>query len=781
MRISLLALVLLTGLPSFGQISGVVTDERGEPLPGATVLHITDSTWVTTDLEGRFSISDIRGDFRLEVRYLSYHNEIYRGTAPESGIRIRMHVMSTVLDGVIITGEHDHLEDALHTDHLSASDLAIVDRTTLAAALSQTAGVDVLKTGVGIGKPVIRGLSNQRIVVSDRGVVQQGQQWGNDHGLELDAYGVERLEILKGPGSLLHGSDALGGVVKVLPPLVPEEGHIRAGIETQYKSNNAHYGGSAWLSGHHSKWTYRGRYSRQDYGDYRVPADTFVFLTFALPIFDNRLKNTAGQEESFEASIGRVSTTAVTTVTFNRYGLDVGLFPGAIGFPQAFGLQPDGNNRDIDFPSQSVRHDKIIFNHRQDLKDGLIWHFDAGWQNNDRQEFSFPEFHSAGVVDPNDRLSLRLQLQTFSLSTHLDHELKSGWAVAYGGSFESQRSESSGFEFLLPGYTMFRAGAFAVAGFQPSERARLTLGGRLDLGQNDAEAGVRRVFDSEGNLRDSLEVAAVDGLFYNAAASLGYARELVPDRLNFRGHIGKSFRIPHPAETSSNGVHHGTFRHEQGNADLRSEHGYQLDADLEWFSGIWSVDLAAYFNFFEGFIYLAPSGRLSSLPEAGQIYQYRQQDAIYTGAELTLGVEPVEDLEIQLRAAYLYNYNLESGLALPFTPPANVRIPISYRPAEEDAKVEWSVRVEPRYYFAQNRVDRNEEVTPDAFLIDAGVQLRINPGESEKVGLEFNLQVFNILDTRYLDHLSRYRLIEVPEPGRNIVLGFKMPLDFHLN
>ena len=768
-------------MPSWGQVSGVVTDEQGDPLPSATVLYTGDSTWVTTDLEGRFSLADVKGDFRLVVRYLSYHEEIYRGTAPDLGLRIRMHEESTVLGGVIITGEHDHLEDALHTDHLNASDLAIVDRTTLAAALSQTAGVDVLKTGVGIGKPVIRGLSNQRIVVSDRGIAQQGQQWGNDHGLELDAYGVERLEILKGPGSLLHGSDALGGVVKIMPPPVPEDGHIRAGIETQYKSNNGHYGGTAWLSGHQGQWTYRGRYSRQDFGDYRVPADTFVYLSFALPIFDGRLKNTAGQEESFEASIGRISKNSVSTIGFSRYSLDVGFFAGAIGFPQAFALQPDGDSRDIDFPSQSVVHDKIILNHRQDLREGLTWHLDAGWQQNTRREFSFPEFHSAGTVDPEDRLALMLELRTLTLNTHLDQELGQSWELAYGASLEHQQSESSGFEFLLPGYRMTRAGAFAVAGFQPSERARLTLGGRLDLGQNDADAGLRRVFDSEGNLMDSLEVAAIDGLFYNAAASVGYARELIPDKLNFRGHLGKSFRIPHPAETSTNGIHHGTFRHEQGNADLRSEHGYQLDADLEWFSGIWSVDLAAYFNFFEGFIYLAPSGRLSPLPEAGQIYQYRQQDAIYTGAELTLGVEPVEALEIELRAAYLYNYNLESGLALPFTPPANVRVPISYRPSREDAKVEWSLRAEPRYYFAQNRVDRNEEATPDAFLLDAGIQLRINPGESEKVGLEFNLQVFNILDTRYLDHLSRYRLIEVPEPGRNIVLGFKMPLDFHIN
>lgn len=132
-----------------------------------------------------------------------------------------------------------------------------------------------------------------RISVTENGIKQEGQQWGSDHGLEIDAFNIERVTVRKGPSSLLYGSDAMGGVVEITQGPPPFDNQIFGEAMVLGKSVNETFGGSVLLGLKKNAWYTKFRYSEQRFGDYRIPTDTIVYLTQKVPIYNRKLKNTA--------------------------------------------------------------------------------------------------------------------------------------------------------------------------------------------------------------------------------------------------------------------------------------------------------------------------------------------------------------------------------------------------------------------------------------------------------------------------------------------------------
>ena len=357
-----------------------------------------------------------------------------------------------------------------------------------------------------------------------------------------------------------------------------------------------------------------------------------------MPIVNERLKNTAGDERNLSISAGVKRNWGITRVLFSHYSLDAGLFSGAVGIPRSYALTDDGNYRDIDVPWQGVDHYRASLNQTFFFKNDHLT-FDVGFQRNHRREYSEPEFHSiplSQLKDPNDKLALELELQTFSIATHYENRFRSDWKNIYGGNVQWQDNQRGGFEYLLPDFKTFRGGLFIISEREINPQLLVNGGLRLDLGHNNTEFYRQFVWDSNENIIDSLISPATDDLFFNWSASIGTNLVLANGKWVLKGNLGKSFRVPYPAETVSNGIHHGTFRHEVGTPDLQSEHGYQLDLSADLNTNNFTGSLALYFNYFDNYIYLGPTfpAQFSPLPEAGQIFRYRQDDAIYTGFEL---------------------------------------------------------------------------------------------------------------------------------------------------
>lgn len=217
----------------------------------------------------------------------------------------------------------------------------------LMQTLGKLPGVHSMDIGSGFSKPVIRGMGFNRVSVTENGIKQEGQQWGADHGLEIDAFNVEQVNVRKGPASLLYGSDAMGGVVEITQAPPPLDDQFFGEAVLMGKSVNSLIGGSLMVgikkNGFHSKL----RYSEQRFGDYRVPTDTIVYLTQRIPIYNRRLKNTAGLERDVSWSGEYRTRRYKGGYTLSNAWQKVGFFPGAHGIPDASQVQDDGDSRNI--------------------------------------------------------------------------------------------------------------------------------------------------------------------------------------------------------------------------------------------------------------------------------------------------------------------------------------------------------------------------------------------------------------------------------------------------
>lgn len=749
-------------------INGEVLSTEGVAIAGAFVeVHETGQSTFSS-ASGMFVLNDLaKGHYHLHVRCAGFKSFAADVECPSGSLRIVLQPTDIELSEVTIENSFSKSEYARQSLDMTVIDRAGMDRMrgmTLSQSLGQLAGVNAVSTGVGIAKPVIRGLQGNRIVVNDQGIKQEGQQWGNDHGLELDQFSIERLELVKGAASLQYGSDGLGGVINVLPAGAPEEGW-HGGVQMLARTNNSLLGTSAMITYRKSRFFIRYRSTLQRYGDYRVPATSFTYLNRTLPIEAGRLRNTAGEEWHHQLAVGFMGEKVNWTLTLSRFQQRSGLFPGIVGIPTYGNVRDDGNAFNIDLPLQNVQHHKAILNLSRQMRKGWL-QVDAGVQHNARREDARPHVDGYGPM-PTTTMAHRLELFTAQATAryHLRHNER--WKSVPGVNVQYQQNRRGGFEFLLPNYNTYNAGAWWFSEWSRHSKSTVwNAGVRYDVGHMQATAFNALLYDvSQQPIGLWQRSPNVQRQFQNVSAAIGFSK-VWRQVWSFKMNAGKTFRIPNGAEMLSNGVHHGTWRHEQGDASLKAEQGYQLDATAGIERERWKLHFTPYFNYFSGYIYLRPTARFSELPDGGQVYRYTQNDALFTGAEFTGEWHPLRPLHLEVSADYVFSYNLQTTLALPFTPPFRARTQAMWEKEGEHWK--WYGGMQAWAVAAQNRVDRNEWTTPGYFLIDALAGIS-RQWKHHAVSLRLTLS--NATDRRYMNHLSLYRRLMLPEQGRNLALS----------
>jgi len=773
-------LLFVVGIPIYGQISGRITDTKGTPLFGAVLFDNEHDSGTSTDSEGYFTMHFAHDhNITLIISYVGFQSDTvivpYAAHPVQLGT-IKLTELESLLEEVHILDENSKHETSLNTQNLQQAFFEKNNKGTFATALEKLPGISAINVGVGIAKPVIRGLSSNRIIVNSYGIKQESQQWGTDHGLEIDPYDAERVEIIKGPSTIQYGSDGLGGVINIKSGLIPELNTVSGSLASHYKTNNDHLSTTGKVSLNKSNIFLTGRFSLQDFGDYTIPADRFVYNGFVLPILNNQLKNTAGNENTLTLSGGYKRKNAITRITWSKYNLEAGIFAGATGIPRSYSLQDDGDRRNIAIPKQEVTHQRLTLNQSFETEHGHII-INLGYQDNLRKEFSRPEFHNIPVsqLNVNEELALQLHLRTFTLNTHYEKEWTNS-KMNIGIDVQKQTNIRGGFEYLLPDFQTFRSGAFVLSEKVLNKTLTLHGGLRLDYGHNDNDFFRQYIWDSNENIIDSLVTKAENSPFYNWSAAVGLHQNLGSDSY-IKYNVARSFRIPHPVETSSNGIHHGTFRHEQGTPGLESEVGYQTDISFSKKAKSWSLDVSTFFNYFRNYIYLGPTfpARFSNLPESGQIFRYRQDNAIYTGFEAEWSYKPHKNWYVNQNIDFVQSINPVTNTSLPFTPQPNVNTAfyLDFKGVKSWLEeIEW--HIEHRYFMAakgQWRTDRSEKETPETHLWNMGLRLGIKSGNTPII---LDMQANNLFNTQYLNHLSRYRLLDIPEQGFNFIMGVKI-------
>ena len=745
----LLAVVLgvLAGAASAQSLAGRVTDaETGDPLPGASVAIPSISRGASTDVDGRFSIPNLpAGPARVVVSFVGYRSAVQTvEVAGATALDVALAPSVVEAPDVTITARA-RASDVLSTPQsVSVVDGADLDRASGATpfeALDAVAGVRLLSTGPGIAKPVIRGLTSQRVLVVNDGVRQEGQGWGDEHAPEVGAADVDRIEVVRGPLSLLYGSDALGGVVQTTPAdLFADPAPLRGEASASGETVSQQTEGTLALGGVTRNVGYEVRGGLLRSGLLRTP--------------DGLVPNTALDTRTLSGRLGtRIGDRGRLSVEAGAFRQALGLFEAEDG---AALLAEAPDRFAIAMPRQTVAHDRALV--RLDLPLGperleVI----TALQQNRRREF---EDEGAGLGAEADAPgpALDLRLRTLTADARLHHRPLGRVFGVVGASGMVQENATFGEETLIPAATTVNAAVYAAE--------------QLVTGPLTLDAGLRldaRTIDVDDNA--DLGVAAQTRGFTALTGAVGAAVQLRPD-LSVSANLGRAFRAPILQELFGDGVHEGTLRYERGDPTLTPETSLALDGVVRYLTPHVYAEASAFVNAIGGYIVPRATGAVD--PESGfDIYQFVQADARLEGAEARLDVHPhaLHGLGVHLSGDVTRGTNRETGTPLPFVPPARLQTAVEYRAERLGRARGVEVRLGPTFVAAQRRDEIPEEVPTDAYTVwTASASASFPVGTTT---LTPTLAIDNLTDAAYVDPLSRYRPFGVPAPGRSVRLALR--------
>lgn len=674
------------------------------------------------------------------------------------------------LDAVNVTGQQRRnyqMRSSQTTVQVSRDYLNQNFAGSLMQTLQGIPGVKAMAIGSGQSKPVIRGLGFNRLAVTEDGIKHEGQQWGDDHGLEIDQFAIDRAEIIKGPAALLYGSDAIGGVLSLYTNHIPTT-PLSGSVQLFGRTNNEQVGVAAKLEGRHGKFFFRANATLIDYADFRVPADSIQYYSYWIKLKDQRLRNTAGCERDGSLMLGWQGYHFHTDVKVSDSYQKSGFFANAHGLEVRLSdINYDCSRRDIDLPYQWVNHLKVL-SHSTWRNDKVSAEFNLAWQNNVREELSEPVSHGY-MPKPNDALERRFDKQTYTANLSLSYEL--GHHLLHGGiSGEHQRNRRDGWGFIIPDFEMSSLGAYVMDRFSIRENLIINGGLRFDYARNH----IHSYYDWYTTPVNGIEVYQERSSdqrrqFHSLTWSMGINYHA--GQWMMKANVGKSFRVPIPKELGVNGINYHIFRYEQGNINLDPEESYQLDASVSWDNNTWEIEVEPYLNWFPNYIYLSPTAEYM---EGLQLYVYTQARVLRYGVEAQATCNVTRHWQAHIQGEYLYarqKSGSKKGYTLPFSTPWSIDTDIKYR---FDVHGQGFINLNAHIVGRQNEIVPPEKPTDGYFTLNlsAGKQFPLKGNTILNVALHAD----NLLDRRYYDHTSYYRLIDVPEPGRNVAV--KVGLEF---
>lgn len=777
------------------RISGSVFSDGHKPLDGAIVNIFPSSISTITDKKGHFFFTQIpKNSNKITVSYSGHSLYEMRLSLDKNEILLAdifLHPEAKQLQEVVITENYESRKKKQESLNIESVNSSFIQRNlggSLMQSLQRLPGVKTISIGSGGSKPLIRGLSFNQVIVVENGIKHEGQQWGADHGLEIDQYAVNRVEIIKGPSSFMYGSDAIGGAINIKPVPFPAQHILGGSVDFTAKSNNEQFGGSFNLFGRNEKWFFDTRITAMEYGDYRVPTDIVQVYNYTVPLYKNHLRNTAGRELDLHGSLGYITDRFKSIFYVSTIYTKSGFFANAHGLePRNVDIElHDKSSRDILMPHQEVTHTKIsnttsfsIGTHKLETQLGFQQNFRREWSHYVNHGY-MPPLYPDDMYAPKD-LERQYDKEVFSVAIKDEFSLGQH-QLTVGLNGEQQQNAINGWSFLIPAFKQSNAGLFVYDKFQLNDLWLLHGAIRLDHGQIEMKE-YSDWFQSEITengqttqqfLKRSQELTRVFNSF-NWSAGVNYT----PGQWSLKANLGTSFRMPIAKELASNGVNYHYFRFEKGDPNLSAERSYQLDLGIDWQENKWSVQLSPFFNYFPNYIYLNPTSQHDIYYGAGnQVFEYEQSKVMRYGGELQTRYQFLKNLSGEILAEYLYSEQMsgsKKGYTLPFSPPASVLFGLTYNPEIKHLKDTY-FSLDYRYTAQQNQIVPPEKKTASSNVYNLAMGTKAKAGQQDFI---ISLQVQNLFNAKYLNHTSFYRLIELPEASRNIILSVKIPFLIH--
>lgn len=776
---------------AFGQTNCNYSVTGKVSLPGAVIL-LSQQKGTTSDPEGNFKIENVcEGTYDLQVNFLGYKPFIQKITVPQAApINIILEEESTELKEVTIHGHTEGVEHSQNYVRLGEKELAATAGKSLGESLKEISGVSTIQAGPGIFKPVIHGVHSTRVLILNHGIRQEGQQWGAEHAPEVDPFVASEIVVIKDASAIKYGGDALGGVVIVNPPPLPEHAGLGGSLNVIGQSNGRAGTISGTLEGgikNHDGWGWRIQGTGKRAGDYRTP--------------DYFLTNSGTKELDFSGATGYHGKKWGFEAFFSHFQTELGILKGTAinnldDLDSAMSRTPPQYTSDFSYhigaPRQEVSHDLYKINVHKETDHGSL-HFQYGLQSNARREYDF----RIGALTEVPGLDFRLNTHSFDGDWEFGKEDK--YSICIGANGMIQRNSTvfgTGRIPFIPNYTSFSGGPFVVTKFFLNKWT-VDVGARYDYRQYDV-AG----YDYKNELFKS------NIHFGNVSGTAGATLQLDKIR-SLSMSLSTAWRPPHVAELYSLGTHQSAAANEYGlllnpqtnevmdinDVDFKIEKAMKAVATYRHQADNFQLEATAYTNFIFNYIYLKPIGVTQTLRGTLPAFRYTQTDALFVGADLSAQWNVYKGFSAIAKASWLRASDYTNNDYLVFIPANRFELGARYDVQKWKGLSGIFLESKWKYTMQQIRAPRvipiaqlkeyaqnNENpfdydpsnfdymAAPKGYLlwnVSAGIAVPAKKGR-----YEFRGSVENMLNTRYRDYTNRFRYY-ADDLGTNFILSAK--------
>ncbi len=792
------AVVLLLALPistvaqtpCISSLNGRVVDAEGTPLLGAAILLTPGASGLSTGADGRYEFNGLcPGTYTVKVQYLGHKTASVtisiQGRVSKDFV---MYEDLTELGEVVI-----HHHDAAHTEHatnfveIDERRLAEMAGKTLGETLREIPGVTSLQSGPGVFKPVIHGLSGQRLLILNHGIRQEGQQWGAEHAPEIDPFIASNLVVIKDASAIKYGADALGGVIVVNPAQLPESDELGGAVTTVVQSNGRSGTLSGMLEGGIRKgsgWGWRVQGTARRGGDFSTA--------------DYNLTNTGVKELDFSVASGYHSKTFGVDLFFSRFHSTVGILRGiAVGNQEDLAnamerdvpLYTSDFSYDIKEPRQEISHNLLKINGHITGRAGE-WRAQYGFQQNDRKEFDL----RIGDLPTLPAIDLELNTHSADVQWETHHSELRTFSLGVNGMYQSNRNVPGTRRIpFIPNFRNISGGLFATAKFF--------------VNQWTFDGGVRydyRDYSVKGfDLMNKYYTAAFD--FNNASASLGVMRRMGAHHLKLN--VSTAWRPPHVSELYSGGTHQSVAAIEYGlmldhgdgelmegvhiapEQSLKTVAGYEIETDKL------RVEVNPFVNYIFNYVYLRPGGITRNISGVSPYFWYDRTDAFFVGADFHVVANVSKQLAAVTRISLINARDVGNDRYFLFVPSNRYFLDFRYEPGDLGGMTNTYFQVGGQYVARQTRAPRVITVSelnqaeqsntnlfeeddsifdfaqaPDGyFLLNAALGVSV---QTEKTQYDFRISVENALNQKYREYTNRFRYF-ADDIGRNLTFSVK--------
>ncbi|HVR44200.1 MAG TPA: TonB-dependent receptor [Thermoanaerobaculia bacterium] len=770
---ALFASLLVTSLAfaqSPGSISGTARIAGGGSASNATVTIVQLNRLVRSSPEGEFRFDQVPpGDYLVLIESPRYGSAVREVTvAPGTDTRLELELDLTVhREQIIVTAspEARSANDTYQpTDVLSHEELALRLESTLGETLAKSPGVSSTYFGPAASRPVIRGFGGDRIRVLEEGLgTGDASNVSPDHAVSYDPASAEQIEIVRGPATLLYGSNAVGGVVNVIDSRIPRSSPgvpITGTVDLGYGTAANERSGSLRLEGAAGELAWHLGHHRRESGDVEIPGPAEAHDEEEEgeehEEFTGKLLNSALESDGTTVGASWISERGLVGVSWSGYD-------SLYGLPVHLHHEHEGESAGIR-PRQEEEHEEDI---RIDMKQRR-WDARAEWLEpfaifrSMRLRFGIADYQHTELE--GEEIGTLFENESWEARIEAPHRAVGAMRGSIGAQFSKRDFAAAGAEAFVPPSTTENRALFLF-----EETTHETRRGRIhfQFGARWESSDVSAIpieHEHEPTPVERLQLdTPVDLDFAGLSGSLGSVWHFAPD-YSMSASVSRAVRAPTAEELFSNGPHLATFTFEVGNLELAEEVSVGADVGVRKEAGPITGEIHLFFNRFDGYIYQVPTGEEEDeLP----VFVFRQDDARFHGIEAHADVElwhsEPNHLDLELSGDWV-SAELTGGTPLPRIPPMRLGVGLRYRGPRF-----WGL-AEVRRTFEQDRVAPLEEPTDSWTMLNAAIGTRLFAGDTIH---DLILKGTNLTDELARNHVSPLKDL-VPLPGRNVSLSYRV-------